>query len=121
MGLGHQVDGDPIGNAAGRLGDLGAEVRHDRSRIIGASARPMLIEWPHQGVQLMKSLLVVSAVCLFVTVATATGQQPPAGLNVGDKAPDFSLPGTDGKTHSLSAYKGHTVVLAWFPQAFTGG
>ena len=42
-------------------------------------------------------------------------------LKVGDKAPDFSLPGTDGKTHKLSDYKGKTVVLAWFPQAFTGG
>ena len=36
-------------------------------------------------------------------------------------APDFSLPGTDGKTHKLSDYKGKTVVLAWFPKAFTGG
>jgi len=44
-----------------------------------------------------------------------------AVLNVGDKAPDFKLPGSDGKTHSLSGYKGKTVVLAWFPKAFTGG
>jgi peroxiredoxin Q/BCP len=42
-------------------------------------------------------------------------------LKVGDQAPDFSLPGSDGKTHSLSDYKGKTVVLAWFPKAFTGG
>jgi hypothetical protein len=52
-------------------------------------------------------------------------QQPPpqysAVLNVGDQAPDFKLPGSDGQTHSLSAYKGKTVVLAWFPKAFTGG
>ena len=52
-------------------------------------------------------------------------QQPPpqysAVLNVGDAAPDFKLPGSDGKTHSLSDYKGKTVVLAWFPKAFTGG
>ena len=40
---------------------------------------------------------------------------------VGDNAPAFSLPGTDGKTHKLSDYKGKTVVLAWFPKAFTGG
>ncbi len=25
-------------------------------------------------------------------------------MNIGDKAPDFSLPGTDGKTHSLSDF-----------------
>jgi cytochrome oxidase Cu insertion factor (SCO1/SenC/PrrC family) len=44
-----------------------------------------------------------------------------AVLNVGDRAPEFKLPGSDGKDHSLSAYKGKTVVLAWFPKAFTGG
>jgi peroxiredoxin Q/BCP len=42
-------------------------------------------------------------------------------LKVGDQAPAFSLPGSDGKTHSLSEYKGRAVVLAWFPKAFTGG
>jgi len=42
-------------------------------------------------------------------------------LKAGDKAPDFKLPGTDGKTYSLADLKGKTVVLAWFPKAFTGG
>ena len=42
-------------------------------------------------------------------------------LKVGDQAPTFTLPGSDGKTHSLSDLKGRTVVLAWFPKAFTGG
>jgi hypothetical protein len=42
-------------------------------------------------------------------------------LQVGDKAPAFSLPGSDGTTYSLEALKGRTVVLAWFPKAFTGG
>ena len=42
-------------------------------------------------------------------------------LKVGDAAPDFTLPGTDGKTYTLSQLKGKTVVLAWFPKAFTGG
>jgi peroxiredoxin len=42
-------------------------------------------------------------------------------LNVGDPAPAFKLPGSDGKVHSLSDFKGTTVVLAWFPKAFTGG
>ena len=44
-----------------------------------------------------------------------------AVLKVGDMAPDFALPGSDGKIHKLSDYKGKTVVLAWFPKAFTGG
>ena len=42
-------------------------------------------------------------------------------LEVGDDAPAFELPGTDGNTHSLAQYKGTAVVLAWFPKAFTGG
>jgi hypothetical protein len=43
-------------------------------------------------------------------------------LEIGDPAPDFSLPGTDGKEYSLSSYRGRqTVVLAWFAKAFTEG
>ena len=42
-------------------------------------------------------------------------------LKAGDVAPAFALQGSDGKTHRLSDYKGKTVVLAWFPKAFTGG
>ena len=42
-------------------------------------------------------------------------------LKVGDQAPAFTLPGSDGKTHSLADLRGKTVVLAWFPKAFTAG
>jgi peroxiredoxin Q/BCP len=42
-------------------------------------------------------------------------------LKVGDKAPDFTMVGSDGKNYSLADLKGKTVVLAWFPKAFTGG
>ena len=43
-------------------------------------------------------------------------------LKAGDAAPDFSLPGSDGKTYKLSDFKGkQAVVVAWFPKAFTGG
>jgi hypothetical protein len=51
--------------------------------------------------------------------------QPPAPLvpklQAGDVAPAFELQGSDGKVHRLSSYKGKTVVIAWFPKAFTGG
>ncbi len=64
---------------------------------------------------------------LFATVALA--QQPQSGmappkthLKVGDKAPDFTLTGTDGKEVKLSKFKGKkVVVLAFYPKAFTGG
>ena len=43
-------------------------------------------------------------------------------VKVGDKAPAFSLKGSDGKTYSLDEFKGKkAIVLAWFPKAFTGG
>lgn len=44
-----------------------------------------------------------------------------AQVKVGDPAPDFSLTGSDGKVHKLSALRGQGVVIAWFPKAFTGG
>jgi peroxiredoxin Q/BCP len=53
---------------------------------------------------------------------TATSTTTATELKVGDQAPDFTLPATDGKTYTLSKdLKGHWVVLAWFPKAFTGG
>lgn len=43
-------------------------------------------------------------------------------LKVGDTAPDFNLPGSDGKTYKLSDLTAkQAVVLAWFPKAFTPG
>ncbi|WP_449462160.1 peroxiredoxin [Tardisphaera miroshnichenkoae] len=40
-------------------------------------------------------------------------------MKAGDKAQDFSLPNQDLKTVSLSQFSGKTVVLAFFPGAFT--
>lgn len=37
------------------------------------------------------------------------------------KAPAFSLAGSDGKTHTLSEYKGRTVVLYFYPKDDTPG
>lgn len=34
---------------------------------------------------------------------------------VGDPAPEFALPGTEGKTYRLSEYRGRNVVLAFYP------
>lgn len=72
-------------------------------------------------------LLIALLAAALVTTASAVHAQAPAAapagveLKAGDKAPDFSLVGTDGKTYKLSELRGKTVVLAWFPKAFTGG
>ena len=42
-------------------------------------------------------------------------------LQVGDKAPDFSLPDQDGKTVSLKSLKGKQVVLYFYPKDDTTG
>ena len=43
-------------------------------------------------------------------------------LPIGSKAPDFTLPSTEGGTVHLSDFIGKsTVVVAFFPAAFTGG
>lgn len=38
---------------------------------------------------------------------------------VGDTAPGFSLPGTEGRTYSLADYRGKGVILAFYPGDFT--
>lgn len=42
-------------------------------------------------------------------------------LNVGDKAPDFTLTDKDGKTVSLSDFRGKRVVLYFYPKDNTAG
>ena len=64
---------------------------------------------------------LIHAACLMLGM-TFTSSVFAEALKVGDPAPDFSLAGTDGQTHSLEDFKGkQAVVLAWFPKAFTSG
>lgn len=39
--------------------------------------------------------------------------------DVGDRAPDFELPGTGGRSYRLADYRGSGVVLAFYPGDFT--
>jgi peroxiredoxin Q/BCP len=68
-------------------------------------------------------ILSAGAATAMLTVG-AWAQQPvpnQGDLKVGDLAPDFTLQASDGQTYALSKLRGKTVVLAWFPKAFTGG
>jgi len=65
----------------------------------------------------MKKLILALAMSLLVA-GSAVAQD----LKVGDKAPDFSMKGSDGKTYKLSEFQGkQAVIIAWYPKAFTGG
>jgi peroxiredoxin Q/BCP len=64
---------------------------------------------------------LAGAVLATIGFLAGLGRAQAAELKPGDVAPPFSLPGSDGKVHTLADLKGQTVVLAWFPKAFTGG
>ncbi|HRS64545.1 MAG TPA: thioredoxin-dependent thiol peroxidase [Spirochaetia bacterium] len=42
-------------------------------------------------------------------------------LNIGEKAPEFSLPDSDGNIVTLSQFKGKTVILYFYPKDDTPG
>jgi peroxiredoxin Q/BCP len=57
-----------------------------------------------------------------LSLALAPLSQAAEPLKVGDSAPAFSLPSSQGKTVSLADFSGkQTLVVAFFPKAFTGG
>lgn len=57
-----------------------------------------------------------------INIATHRGNDKRIALAPGDEAPDFELAASDGRTYRLSSFRGHsTVVIAWFPKAFTAG
>jgi peroxiredoxin len=58
-----------------------------------------------------------SALVATVTGCATSAERP----TVGDKAPPFSLESTAGGRAQLEDYQGRTVVLAFYPKAFTGG
>jgi peroxiredoxin Q/BCP len=64
--------------------------------------------------EIMKQTIILALLFLW--------SMPSSALEVGSIAPDFTLQGSDGQTYSLSDFRGkQSVVLAWFPKAYTGG
>ena len=58
----------------------------------------------------------------FIPLLMLLAADPLARPGVGEAAPAFTLPGTQGKPVSLADFKGkRIVVLAFFPKAFTAG
>jgi len=69
----------------------------------------------------MRTTLSLAIIAALAAAFTGLASAADAPLKAGDAAPDFSLEGTDGKTHKLADLKGKTVVVAWFPRADTPG
>jgi len=68
----------------------------------------------------MRALLTLGLMAVLTMGGMA--QTPAVELKIGDSAPDFTLQASDGKTYTLSDYRGkQAVVIAWFPKAFTSG
>jgi thioredoxin-dependent peroxiredoxin len=62
----------------------------------------------------MKIVALTVVAGLSVLLSARSSQAQFVDIRVGDEAPGFSLPGTDGRTHRLSDYKGKAVALFWF-------
>ena len=72
--------------------------------------------------RLSGAVLLGAALCAGLAAQTAQQVGDPTPLKIGDVAPDFTLPSTQGGKVSLHDFKGkQAVVLAFFPAAFTGG
>jgi peroxiredoxin Q/BCP len=57
-----------------------------------------------------------------MSVAKGGAERGDVELKPGDRAPDFALPGSDGRIYRLAdLLGGGPIVIAWFPKAFTGG
>jgi hypothetical protein len=97
----------------GAGGGLCAEVRPIRDSVVLSGKKTMNIN---------RRSALAFCVAGFGTWSMQGAEPPSSTLKVGDKAPDFTLPSTDGGTVHLADYIGKsTVVLAFFPAAFTGG
>jgi hypothetical protein len=59
--------------------------------------------------------IIFAALCLgaLLSITVMAESSPAASATIGQPAPDFTLQGADGKTHSLADYKGKFVVLEW--------
>jgi len=68
----------------------------------------------------MPNRFMVFVIALLAALAL-TPLSAHAEPGVGDLAPDWTLPGSDGKSYTLSQLRGQWVVVAFFPKAFTGG
>ncbi|MCE0522197.1 MAG: thioredoxin family protein [Methylacidiphilales bacterium] len=57
--------------------------------------------------------IILAALCFGALLTVTASAENTSPATVGQPAPNFTLQGSDGKTHSLAEYKGKYVVLEW--------
>ena len=103
----------------GRVGDLAGLNSASPARYSGTleDVLPRLVE-----ISNMKLAPLLAATAMLAITFQSARAADAVMLKAGDKAPAFTLKGSDGKTYKLSQFQGKkAVVVAWFPKAFTGG
>ncbi len=82
----------------------------ERSGRIHARRRPLAGGWWTRGRAIGVTIALAVVVLLVYAVLRAP---PPAGLQNGKSAPDFSFTDAQGGSHVLSSYEGKPIVLWW--------
>lgn len=66
------------------------------------------------GLRLAATLLVLAGLPAAIAQSTAASEAPIATLAIGDAAPDFKLPGIDGRTHTLADFRQSPILVVAF-------
>ena len=61
------------------------------------------------------------ALVVLLALTACSSQQATQDLAAGDMAPAFTLNDQNGKSHSLADYRGHKVLVYFYPKDFTSG
>lgn len=101
------------------LSDMHQQPSH-RASLFTSMNEPSLLLLPCQILYLspnvlhMKFRLVVSLLMLAFCIPGALAAEDPKTLSIGSAAPDFSLPGVDGKTYTLASFKNARLLVIIF-------
>src|SRR2546426_7612440 len=93
----------------------------DAERVPGWGALTRMTRIHRMLSRLRTVLTTVAATIVGVVNVSTRRMESTVELKPGDLAPDFTLPGSDGRTYRLSQLEARAGVIPWFPKAFTGG
>ncbi|WP_448628058.1 peroxiredoxin [Geodermatophilus sp. URMC 64] len=110
--LGERLDDSPVTEALSVLHAMVQEVASRSASDGGSSAT---------GAAADGETTLRDVADLYLTAPPMGGAAESAGLAVGTRAPDFTLPDADGRPVSLSDFRGRPVVLVFYPLDWSPG